>query len=137
MKREQVNQNKINEAEIRSFLREWLKNTSEELDFDGIKIKQKPNMMKFYNEFLNSFLKNKNRHRIFGVDKMIGFEINIANDEEFLKICQNIWDNPQNYYKLKADENEYYEFIKFLWVDSDTYGRDVRLVDLVDTKIKA
>lgn len=134
MKKEQVNQNKINQVEIESFLKEWFKNTNEEVDFDGIKVKQKPSMVNFYREFLNSFIKNKKRHRIFGVDKMSGFEINIAHDELFLKICQDIWSNPQDYYKLNKDENEYYEFIKFLWVDSDTYGKDVRLVDLVDTK---
>jgi hypothetical protein len=137
MKKEQVNRNKINEVEIISFLKEWLRNTNEEIEIDDIKIKQKPNMMRFYREFLESFLKNKRRHRIFGVDKMMGFEINIANDEEFLKVCQDIWDNPQDYYKLKEEENEYYEFIKFLWVDSDTYGRDTRLVDLVNTDITA
>lgn len=137
MKKEQVNQKKINEVEIGCFIKEWLRNTNQEVEFDEIKVKQVPNMINFYREFLNSFLKNKKRHRIFGVDKMTGFEINIAHDELFLTICQDIWSNPQDYYKLGKDENEYYEFLKFLWVDSDTYGRDVRMTDLVNTNITA
>lgn len=137
MKKQLVNQNKINEIEINSFLKEWLRNTNEEIEIDDIRIKQKPNMIHFYREFLESFLKNKRRHRIVGADKMLGFEINIANDEELLKVCKDIWDNPENYYKLETkEENYYYEFLKFLWVESDTYG-DVRITDLIETKINA
>ena len=34
MKKEKVNQNKINQVEIECFLKEWFRNTNEEIDFE-------------------------------------------------------------------------------------------------------
>jgi len=128
------NQKKIDEIEINTFIKEWLRNTNNAIEFDdGTKIEQRK-ILHFYQEFLGSFLKNRKRFKIVGADKMVGFEINIAHEDSLKKICQDIWDKPEEYYKIKDDVNNYYyDFLKFLWVE-DNNGNETRLAEFVSTK---
>jgi hypothetical protein len=129
-----INQNKINEVEINSFIKEWLKNTNKELTFDNFVIEQYK-LLSFYKEFLNSFLKNRFRSIIYGADIIKGFELHVSNFESLEKICKDIWDHPEDYYNLSNVETSsgyYYEFLKYLWVESDQFEEPIRLADIVD-----
>jgi hypothetical protein len=134
MKKKSVNENEIRNVEINSFIKYWMKHTNVEMEIGNVNVNQH-DAIRFYQEFLGSFLKNRKRHRIYGSDVMSDFEMCIAEDELFMKTCQNIWDTPENYYKLEnqEDSNYYYDFLKYLWYESDTFGNG-RLTDLVNTK---
>lgn len=128
----EIKQNKIDDIEILSFIKTWLKNTNETLELaPDVKIKNH-DMVMFYREFLNAFQKNKRSVRIFGVDKALGFELYLSSRDELFKACKDIWDNPRDYYQVEdEDENEYYEFLKFLWIDGNSI-QECRLTDIYD-----
>lgn len=119
-----------------SFLKEWFKNTNDELEFidsknNKIKIENQ-NLSNFYLEFLNAFEKNRN-HKIIGCDKVKDFVICLSNKEDLLKISQEIMTNPEKFYDLK-NKDSYYDFLKYLWIDSPDFNKETRLTDLVDIK---
>jgi hypothetical protein len=123
----------LKKKEIQSFIKCWLYNTKEELDFyssndEKIKIKNK-DLISFYQEFLNAYEKNRT-YKIFGVDIMRGFEISLASKEDLLKISQEIWDNPKDFYEY--DGNDYYNFLKYLWINFGN-DNDIPLSDIVKT----
>lgn len=120
---------------IRSFLKEWFKNTNEEIIIDyekNISVKNK-NMRFFYEEFLIAFLNNSGHYRIVGCDLASSFKINFSEEETMLKIAQDIWDNPHDYFEFGKKENPYYEFLKFLWIE--TPNGEMRLADCVNTSV--
>lgn len=123
---------KITETETASYLKSWYDNTNEEFEI-GINGTVINNMEMFqtYQSLILHVLTCKNHKNccIFGVDKVIDFLITFPDDKNIKKVCQNIWDNPTHYYTFDKDDDYYYEFLKFLWVD--IYGIEYRLTDLI------
>ena len=123
--------NEINNAEILAFIKCWLYNTNEILKLGNSEVEvSNKEMISFYREFLKSFLKNKNHYKIVGCDKIRDFEICLADKDILLKTAKDIWKNPHKYYKLDKDEDSYYDFLKFLWIEG--LGDGVRLTDIID-----
>ncbi len=51
--------------------------------------------------------------------------------EKIQEVCQDIWDNPDQYSEYEKDSDAaYYDFLKFLWVKFPN-GEHKRLDDLV------
>ncbi|MFA5934971.1 MAG: hypothetical protein WC827_03750 [Candidatus Paceibacterota bacterium] len=125
MNKEYIKFGRIYDIEIKTFLQSAKKYTT--LFDDSVKIDDK---LTFIQDILKGFLSNRNNTIVYGVDKMLGFEIHLAkvSDEQIQKILQNIWDNPDSYYfSPNSDYNCYYDFLKFLWVGEE------RLGDLIKT----
>lgn len=114
-----------------SFIKEWIKNTKPEIEIGGLIVNQKDDIP-FYQNFLESFLSNRGYVKIFGCDICSDFEILLSEKSLVNRIAQDIWDNPRDYYDIDQEENEYYEFIKFLWIKYPD-GKEVRLSDIVKT----
>ena len=144
MDRTRLHFTKIRDREIQGFIKEWNKNTNEVIElpdfgsddfgssWDKTKKVSQKEMRFFLEDFLKAFLSNRDRFRIVGADIMNGFIINIANFDVLVKTCQDIWDNPKNYYKLEEYEDDYYSFLKYLWVEGSFFGKEgVKLHDLV------
>jgi hypothetical protein len=132
-----INKQKIQEIEIRSFIKEFNRNTNKEIifnDFETQEIKAtltQKDLLFFEEEFLLAFLNNREQYKIVGVDIMQSFAINIANVDILFKICQEIWDNPERFYTIDNKDNYYYDFLKYLWVEG--FNKEIRLTDLVKT----
>ena len=144
MNRDKLHFSKIRDAEIIGFIKEWNKNTNEVIElpdfssddfgssWDKTKKVTQKEMREFLHDFLKALLGNRERFRIVGADIMNGFIINIANFDVLVKTCQDIWDNPKNYYKLGEDEDDYYSFLKYLWIEGSYFGKEgIKLSDLV------
>ena len=128
----------IRDLEIESFLRCWYKNTNETLryfDSTSERFEDIKNMdlRDIYRDLLVAFNANKN-HRIVGCDKMDKFVINLSSKEDVLKVAQEIWDNPQKFYELDGKDS-YYDFIKYLWIESYEFKEETRLTDIVKTSL--
>ena len=107
----------INEVEVKSFLKYWLKYNK--VKGNGI---EKINLFK---DIILSFLANRSHVVIYGVDKIKGFEIHLADESDLIPICKDIWIYPEKYYELKPNQDPYYDFLKFLWINENTRLADV------------
>ena len=110
----------INEIEVKSFLKYWLKNNK-------ISDKDKMDKIHLFKDIILSFLSNRSHVIIYGVDKIKGFEIHLADESDLIMVCKDILNHVEKYYELKSDEDPYYDFLKFLWINENT-----RLVDIID-----
>jgi len=123
-----TDKNRIQKIEIQSFIKFWLNNTNDKIKIvDGITI-ENDYLINLYSEFLNTFYKQHTKYKIFGVDKASDFLINLSDLNTLNKICIDIWNNPKEY--SKSNEDDYYDFLKFLWVTIDI-SEPIRLGDYV------
>lgn len=76
----------------------------------------------YLNEFI-VYLHNNNNIKIYGSE--VEFNLNLYRDyNSIYKICKHIWDNPEKYYPIE-NKDDYYEFLKFLWVEIDGQKYDL------------
>ena len=73
-------------------------------------------------------MSNKKLYKIVGADRAIKFKKKFKTKEALVKKAHDIWDNPEKYWDFEEDEDYYYEFLKFLWID------DIQLAGLVNEK---
>jgi len=67
--------------------------------------------------------------KIYGSE--VEFEMDVP-EENLVRTCQYIWDNPQEFSDFKANsEGAYYGFLKFLWGRRPD-GTEYRLDDIVE-----
>lgn len=130
MDSEKYNLDKIRKIEVRSFIKEWNLNTKEEIPFYANDFSFKCNLtqseLHSYNEsILESFLCNSSTYKIIGYGIVKGFQINITNKDALFKVCQDIWDNPQNY----CNSNDYVELPNRLLIEG--FNDDISLRDVV------
>jgi len=127
---------KIKRLEISSFIKKWKHNVVDEFSFyssttNSEVIIDKEHIMLFVENLLESYDANKGSCKIYGVDIMQGFEINISSSEHLYEICKDVWDNPSSYHDYIGDS--YYEFLKYLWV-IDSNGNDTKLSEIISDK---
>ena len=134
--KKKMNKQLINEMEIASFLsviRKFWRKEIELVDVNdqNVKIPQKY-LEPFLREIIQAFKGNLST-RIYGVEHMQGFEMKLSSDIEHVeKMCTFIWNNPRDFYEYNTEDdcNDYYEFLRYLWVDIPGYGEH-RLCDIV------
>lgn len=119
----------IQKASAVSFITTWLKNTNKKIKIGDTEIKQR-DAINFYEELLVAYQNNNGRYKITGADSAGSFNISFSDERMTLKIAQDIWDNPKKYWDIEDDDNAYYEFLKFLWVEYPD-GKEERLTDVV------
>jgi len=122
------NQAEIDSLEIRSFIKERLKNTNDEIQIGNFMLKQS-DLILLYEDLLRGFIMNRRKHKIYGADKCIDFCIYLSSMSDVIKIAKDIWENPKKYWEFDKDGDYYYDFLKFLWIDDN-----IRLADLVNEK---
>jgi hypothetical protein len=125
---------KIKDIIINSFLKQWYKNTNEKIVIDSennISVNNR-DLLFLYKELLTAFIGNSNKYKIVGSDKAKSFSIGFSDEDTMLQTAQDIWNNPHDYYKFHKDDDEYYEFLKFLWIEYPN-GNEERLTDCINT----
>lgn len=132
MRKRNVNRRTITDVEVSSFMKVWMKNTNETINVAGMDIEQEY-LYPVFTDVIKAFLANRETNRIFGVDVMNGFLINIADKNDVETVCKDIWTNPEKYYKLDKDAGtDYYSsFIKYLWVSVGN-GPELRVADIAN-----
>jgi hypothetical protein len=87
----------------------------------------------FFIERLLPLYRSNRNHKITGADIAGSFEIKVSTKEHLVKLAQDIWDNPGKYREFDEDEDYYYDFLKYLWIESPDFPEETRLCDIVKT----
>jgi hypothetical protein len=87
----------------------------------------------FFIERLLPLYRSNRNHKITGADIAGSFEIKVSTKEHLVKLAQDIWDNPGKYWEFDEDEDHYYEFLKYLWIESPDFPEETRLTEIVRT----
>lgn len=119
----------VRNVEIKAFLKFWREHTNDKQRFGPYELTQ-GELLQYNINLLQAFLGNREANKIYGADKMRGFEIKIADKQSVKEICKDVWQHPEKYYNLSKDEDEYYDFLKYLWVETE--GRTIQLAELVN-----
>lgn len=127
-----MNKKLIKEMEGIFTIKDWLRNTNSDIEVinfhDTRQVIKRENLLNEYREFL-SYYQNNWDFRIFGSE--VEFDMKVYNVHQLIKICKDIWENPEKYYgrEFESGESSYYEFLKFLWVKARD-GQEFRLGDI-------
>ena len=124
----------IKKIENISAIKNWLRNTNdtlEVLNFDSNEkqIVKREDLFKEYEEFL-SYIQNNWMFRITGSE--VVFDMKIYDKHHLIKICKDIWENPEKYYgeEFESETDSYYNFLKFLWVETKDGYNEFKLADI-------
>ena len=131
------NINKIKQLQLQLFLKNFIHSTCNEYNIIDknlqLRVIPQQNLLRLFIELLTSYENHKNNHIITGSEKHHDFIIHFPNFDSIKKTAQDIWNHPERYYNdLRSIDDEYYEFLKYLYIESSNFDSQLRLVDVVD-----
>lgn len=129
-----INKKELKNLQSLAMTKSWFDDTNDEITIyrlqDQDVILHQNELRSYITEYTGYLLNNvfNDRNMIFGTEHCQDFKIYFGNNLKGVRnICEDIWNNPEKYYQFD-DEDEYYDFLKYLWVNIG--GKEFKLSDI-------